>query len=416
MKKNSIVAVLDIGSSKIACAIGNYNYAKNKTDIVSFAHQMSKGVKHGRIVNVDEAANVIIEVLSTAEEASRYNIENIIVSVSGGKIVSEVVMGSLNINNQQIKEKDLKRLIKNTLDRINQEEYDILHYIPAEFKVDNISGVTHPIGMVCKKLSAYLNVILVPTSIINNLENCLSKCQLNISDLVVSTYAAGLGVLTQEEKEQGVILIDFGASATSVSVYSQGMIKAIKIIPIGSEHVTKDIAAAFGIHPQIAEKIKIIYGNLDTDQFNYEKIISLSEIDSLDNEQVIEYQSLYEVIIARIDEITEYILKGLLEEHNNYYYNTINQVVITGGGAKLNGLDKYLKYKLDKRVSVGYTNYLPAMDNNELDLLYGPEFANLIGLINYFTKKQILNYELHVEKQTHTTHWLSKLFKIFTKI
>ena len=383
MIKSDNVAVIDIGSSKIVCAVAKYNDTAETLDIISLNYQMSRGVKAGKIVDINLASQAISEVISGAEESLHAKIDDVFVAISGGKISSHIISSKISINDNYIKEKGINRAIKIALDNINQEQYEIIHYIPTEYVVDEVTGISNPIGMVGKKLTCKINVILAPASIIQNLDNCFSRSQVNIADIVVGAYASGLGVLSNNEKEQGITLIDIGAMITTIAVYENSIIKYIDTIPVGSHHITNDIQMAFNISYLQAEKLKILHGSAAPIEDDGRTTI---EIDLNDNNQsnYITKRELSEVIVARVDEIVEMITNKI--NNVNFSYSSQN-IVITGGGASLFGMPDYLSNKLHRKVTVGLPRSLVAMTNNWDLFNSDPAFATTAGLVNYAAKK-----------------------------
>lgn len=382
MIKNDTIAVIDIGSAKTVCAVAKYNDSAETLDLMSLNYQMSKGVKNGKIIDINLASQSISEVISSAEEAINSKIDDVYVAISGGKITSHIIAAKISVNDNYIKEKDVNRAIKMALDNINQEQFEIIHYIPTEYIVDDVAGIANPVGMVGKKLTCRINVILAPASIIQNLDNCFSRSQVNITDIVVGAYASGLGVLSNNEKENGVTLIDIGSMITTIAVYEKSIIKYIDTIPLGSHHITNDIQMAFNISYLQAERLKILdgaVGNIDNDK-------SVIEIDLNDNLQkmTITKQELSEVIMARVDEILDMITAKI--NGVNYSYSSQN-IVITGGGAALFGLTDYLANKLNRKVTLGLPKAQIEMTDGWEMFNENPAFATTSGLINYAAKK-----------------------------
>ena len=390
MKKSKIITVIDIGTSKTSCAVVKYNRAYNSIDVISVACKMSKGVKSGQIIDFNQASTVIYEVLGAAQSEIEYDIDNIILSISGGKIISEILKTNMNLDHHGriIQQKDVNYLIKSLLSKIDTEKFEIIHYIPVEFNINDISSINNPVGMTAENLGVALNVILVPSAIIRNINNCFVKCHVNVDDIVISSYASSLAVLTQEEREHGALLVEIGYDATSIALYDSGYIKNIDMIEIGSNHISRDISIAFGIGHKQAERIKTLYANLDPDDEN--SYIDLSDFDEEVQKKLITHKELLTVISARVDEIIELVLHKVQSKKIDY----ISDIVVTGGGANMVGISNYLQTKLGISVRVGIPEFIMPVHNAES--LLNPSFSVLVGLINYAIKKKLMvdNYQI----------------------
>ncbi|MBN8827913.1 MAG: cell division protein FtsA [Sphingobacteriia bacterium] len=386
-KRSDIVTVIDIGSYKTTCAISKYNLNNESLEILALSYQMSKGVRSGKIIDMNQAANVLAQVIAAAEDDAGIKVEDVVVAISGGKIISQIISSKITLNDNFIKDKDVNRVIRQALDSINQEQYEIIHYIPTEFVVNDIHGVSNPVGMVGSNLTAKINIILAPVTIINNLDNCFARAQVNISDIVIGAYASGLGVLTHDEKELGVTLIEMGSNVTSIAVYDKSIIKFIDTIPVGSQHITNDISHAFGISYLQAERIKALFGSVEVNDDDHRTFVDIENEDGTHLDLHITRKMVSDIIIPRVDEIIEFMIEKI--KKINFSYNSQN-IVITGGGAQLYGIDKYIAEKLHRKVRVGLPISIMPNVKNFNYFENNPSFSTVSGLINYSVKKQMM--------------------------
>lgn len=357
MKGNSSNFItLDIGSSKIS-AIAAYVSKQGETRINAQVLQHSEGFKSGTITNMGMAESSLIGAIYSLEKDCEKSIKEIAISLSGAGIKSYYVNHNIKLGNQPITQFDVKKLVNKALSDFKVKGMEIIHYFPIEFMVDGNQAVESPIGLYAKELSCQLHIISADSTMIMNLTKCLAKCHVEVSDIIVSIYAAGLAVLTDDEKQLGSIIIDFGANTTSYGIFLEGKIVYVNHIPIGGMDITIDIAKSLSISLKEAEKLKILYGVADPGLLLKDSVIKLDN-----GEHTITASQLAKIIHPKIKEITEVIKKQC--DSMSMDHLLARQVVITGGGASLASIRTLVAEIFHKQVRIAKPEIIPGFVEN----------------------------------------------------
>lgn len=401
MKKLSNFVALDLGSSKIAC-IAAYIDKKADANIVSQNLYHSKGIKSGVILDVKEAENSIVGAIYNLEKDCGKNIQEITVSLTGHGTKSYYINSKMRLsNNQPILEQDVKKLIKKAITEFKLKDQEIIHYFPIEFTLDNNSSIEDPIWMYGKELGCELHIVAANSNMLINITNCFAKCHVEINNIVLAVYASGIACLSKDEKELGSIIIDMGARTTSFGIFIAGKLIYTGYIDIGSFHVTSDIAKVFSLDLNIAEKLKVLYGNAVPSAFDKDNIISLENdgIGLMDNGGVtITSKHLAEVINPRVEEI----LLMIQAECNRIIANNMvaHRIVITGGGSMLRGVKELASKIFERQVRIGKPEILEGFSED-----YNPHiYSTCIGMI----KNQSLKIQKNPININNSSGWLKK--------
>ena len=357
MKGNSSNFItLDIGSSKIS-AIAAYVSKQGETRINAQVLQHSEGFKSGTITNMGMAESSLIGAIYSLEKDCEKSIKEIAISLSGAGIKSYYVNHNIKRGNQPITQFDVKKLVNKALSDFKVKGMEIIHYFPIEFMVDGNQAVESPIGLYAKELSCQLHIISADSTMIMNLTKCLAKCHVEVSDIIVSIYAAGLAVLTDDEKQLGSIIIDFGANTTSYGIFLEGKVVYVNHIPIGGMDITIDIAKSLSISLKEAEKLKILYGVADPGLLLKDSVIKLDN-----GEHTITASQLAKIIHPKIKEVTEVIKKQC--DSMSMDHLLARQVVITGGGASLASIRTVVAEIFHKQVRIAKPEIIPGFVEN----------------------------------------------------
>ena len=360
---------LDIGSSKIsamAAYIGKQGEARVNAQLL----QHSEGFKSGTIINMGMAENSLIGAIYSLEKDCDKSIKEIAVSLSGAGVKSYYVNHSIKLGNQPITQSDVKKLTNKALSDFKVKGMEIIHYFPIEFMVDGNQAVENPIGLYAKELSGQFHIIAADSTMIMNLTKCLAKCHIEVSDIIVSIYAAGLAVLTADERALGSIIIDFGANTTSYGIFLDGKIVYVNHVPIGGMDITIDIAKTFSISIKEAEKLKILYGVADPGLLLKDSVIKLDN-----GEHTITASQLAKIIHPKIKEIAEVIKKQC--DSMSMDHLLARQVVITGGGAALGSVRTFVAEIFHKQVRVAKPEIIPGFVENYSTYIH----STVIGMI-----------------------------------
>ena len=386
--KSPIIAALDIGSSKICCLIAKID--KNETlSIIGAGFQESKGLVSGVITDMIALENSIRNCVASAEKMASVRIKNIIVGFSSDNINIENLNIEIDLKGAVIGQRDLNRAYNFLSEKHDMGNRSILHVIPFQYSIDGNKGVKNPIGMIGDKLGVEISIISSDSNTLKNLENVVKHCDLEIDEIVYTPYASGISLLSEEEKELGVALIDMGSTLTTVSIFYNGSILYTKSIPLGGNMVTNDVSRIFSLSFTNAERIKIINGQLIEE---LENSLSTIEVDTLgeENESIeITRRDLISVIKPRIFEIVNTINEIIIDSK---YNNLIaNRVVITGGASQMEGLLGFTSKVFGKKARLAKSIQINALPEN----MKSPSFSAISSMVKYsITKNNDINMKL----------------------
>lgn len=393
MAKNSLVAAIDVGSSKIATLIAQINEEENRIHIVGAQSVESKGIKKGQVVNIDQAAQSIINSVEAAERMAGYNLAKAIVSVGGSHIASQNSTGVVAVAQPQgeISTTDVDRVIEAARAISLPEAREILHVIPRDFSVDSQTGIKDPLGMTGVRLEAETHIITGSSTAIRNLKKCVGEVGCDIQEVVYSGLAASFSTLSDTEKELGSLLVDFGAGTTSICIFTEGSLAYSSVLPVGARNVTNDLAIGLRVSLESAEKIKIKLGKLPKQPAipQFEKTeknkedekkdeIDLSDLHLPEELKSVSRKTLIDGIIKpRLTETFQLIGQEL--KKSGLGGLTPAGLILTGGGALTTGAVEIGKRILSMPVRIGF----PAGVTGLIDDIETPEFATSVGLIVY---------------------------------
>ncbi len=387
--KDDIIAGLDIGSTAIRLVIGQrtQNVAARggindpeKLQIIGAVEVPSEGINRGAVNSIEDATSSISACLERGERLVGVPITNIWVSINGPFIKCERSRGVVAVGKSdgEITEDDVNRAIEAARALSVPPNYEILHVIPVKFTVDNQEDIKDPIGMTGVRLEVETLIIQGLSSQIKNLTKAIYRTGVNIEDLVLSPLVAGEAVISAKQKDLGAALVNIGASTTSLAVFEEGELLYAAVLPIGSEHITSDVAIGLRCPINLAERIKIEYGSAKADQFNKKDEIDIRELVEEEGAQgeVTEISQKYiaEIIEARVEEIFEKIDNELKKIDRSGMLPA--GVFLIGGGAKLNNIVEVAKEKLRLPVALGANKYFDTV----IDKVNDPAFLTALSL------------------------------------
>ena len=386
MAKENVISSIDVGSSKISTLISFLVDGKINVTGTS-GPSLSKGVGKGSIINIDEVVRSIQKSVDRAERMSTHPIRSAFVSINGSHVESINSHAVVAITNEsgEITRQDVDRVLESAKATNLPSSREIIHVLPRDFKVDDQDGVKDPVGMSGNRLEVQTTIVHVSSMVAKNLKKCITQLGINIEELVYTGIASAESVLTDSEKELGVLLLDIGAQTTSIVVFVEGGPVFCTTIPIGGKHITNDIAISLRANMDIAEKIKIKISNeRDAKPTSYENAKFNEVLNPIEfglEGEAISKRFLYSVIDQRLDEIFNLVLVEL--KKTSLINHIPAGVVITGGAAKTAGIEKICKSVLKLPVKIGYPRGLEGL----IDEVSDPEFASSVGMIIYGSKK-----------------------------
>lgn len=389
------IAVLDIGTAKIACFIAHIDSA-GEIKITGIGHQLSKGIRSGVITDFAEAEASIATAVHAAEQMAGETVENVTVSLSGGNLNSRNVTVEMSMLGEEVTDRDIMDIIEQARASIAHAEHEILHSIPVSYYLDGARGISDPRKMFGKKLGADVHMITGLSSVMRNLAHCVGRCHLNVDEYIAAPYASALSCLEDDEKQLGVTVIDMGAGVTSFSVFAGGKNIYTDCVALGGMHVTNDIARGLSTSLAHAERLKTLHGSAiataSDDQVMVE-VPPLGEEESDDDTNTMPRSMLVGVIRPRIEELFE-MIRGKIEMSGANMYAG-KRVVLTGGASQLLGVREMAGNILGKQVRLGRPRQLPGL----AEAVSGPAFATALGMLEYMVKKPMEEQMFDVHKR-----------------
>ena len=369
---NRFVTGLDVGTENVRAVIASIN-KEGEIAIVGYNEGKSAGMRKGIPANLAGPAGAIDKMLGDAERMGGYDVRSAYVSINGSSILSTKTEGMIAVGTaeHEINDEDLNRVEDVAVSGRIPANRDVLDVIPLEYALDGQGGIKDPIGMSGARLEIRANVISALTPNCENLKKATSAADVHADRLIPSVVAAAKAVLTDRQRENGVAVIDFGATTTSVAVYEEGDLQYVGVVPAGSNHVTNDLAIVLAIDPNLAEEIKVrfVTGNFDSDKSPVIKVGKEGK-----NERSFERKEVEAVVKARLEEIFSEVRKKL--KSAKYDQRLPEGIVLTGGGAKMRDIEVFAKRALEASVKIG----IPHGFGGVSDAVAKPEYATAIGL------------------------------------
>ncbi|MEM7617158.1 MAG: cell division protein FtsA [Pseudomonadota bacterium] len=403
MLKTEIFSILDIGTHQTKCLIAKL-VADNALEIIGIGNAESEGIRAGIVTDIRQAEKSITKAVQDAEAMSGITIDDVAVSISGSKVRSHIVSIEENIKGREITGRDIKKILSEAMNSIDQNLYQVIHCIPINFILDDESDIKDPRGMHGSVLKTDIHLITTTVTSLLNVSNCLAHCHLNITDYIVTSYAAGIACLSDDEKDLGSSIIDIGAGHISIGVFKNGDIINTGSIPFGGNNLTKDIAWALSLDINEAEKIKIQYGNaVFNEQDRQQHLDKQIELDSKKNGKDIEisYQQLSDIIKPRLEEKIDSITKMLNLAHIDKMSS--GRIILTGGGSQLANLNNFI---IDSHKNLQVRIASPNMITGLADSLHNPSYAVAVGMLDLLLEKHI---ETQTDKKTDNVNYLAKM-------
>lgn len=377
MSKENIIIGLDLGTSQIRTIVAQVQGDDSRPLVLGVGTAPSAGITGGVVVDMEETIGAINRSKEEAERIAGVPVEHAFVSINGKNITTQFSKGLVAVSRAdcEISEEDANRVINAAQAVSMPNNKEIISVIPCGYTIDEQDVIKSPVGMNGKRLEVNALLIQGATHFIKNLQKCVEqRCGIEIDDLVFAPIAATKAVVSRRQKELGVVVVDMGKETTGMTVYEDGSIIAAKVIPVGSGHITNDIAIGLRTSIDVAEKIKLGYGNAISADVDKKEEIDLSEMDS-GEEGIFKRQYVSEIIEARVEEIFQLVDAELKKLDKSGMLPA--GVVITGGGAKLPGIVNLSKKMMRLPAQVGY----PMEMNGIVDKIDDPEFATSVGLL-----------------------------------
>jgi len=373
----NLIAAIDIGTTKVVAIIGKRK-ENGRIEILGISKTPSTGIKRGVVQNIDETVNAITRTMEEVQTYSGAIFSDVFVGIAGQHIKTIRNRGYINRNSyeDEITRKDIDDLIKEMYNISIDVGEEIIHVLPQNFIVDNETGIKNPVGMLGRRVEANFHIVIGQITSARNIGKCISKAGLKLNELILEPLASSAAVLTADEKEAGVALVDIGGGTTDVAVYYDDIIRHTAVIPFGGDVVTKDIKEGCSILQRQAELLKIQYGSALGDIARDDEVVSIPGISGREPKEI-SLKSLAYIIQSRMEEILNAVLYEI--ENSGYYERLSAGIVITGGGALLKDLPQLVKFITGMDVRLGYPSELLASES--VDDVNNPMFSTSVGLI-----------------------------------
>jgi cell division protein FtsA len=386
---HNLVVGLDIGTSKVVALVGELT-PEGQVEVIGVGSHPSRGLKRGMVVNIDATVQSIQKAVEEAELMAGCEINSAYTGIAGSHIRSLNSHGIVAIRNREINQIDIDRVIDAAKTVAIPADQKILHVLPQEFIIDDQEGVREPIGMSGVRLETKVHIVTGSVSAVQNIVKCIERCGLRVEDIILQQLASSTSVLTDDEKELGVALVDIGGGTTDIAVFTDGSIKHSAIIPIAGDQVTNDIAVTLRTPTKYAEKVKLHYASAFSATINPDEKI---EIPTAVHRQVkeISKKTLAEIIEARYEELFTLVLAEL---HRSGFDTKIpSGIVLTGGASKIEGLIDLAEQVFKMPVRLGGPQNISGMAS----VVDNPIFATGAGLL------MLASQQNNIEMQNNLT-------------
>ncbi|MGB8359056.1 MAG: cell division protein FtsA [Bacteroidales bacterium] len=375
--KDQLVAAIDIGTTKIVAIVGRCD-GNGGIEILGLSNTPSTGVKRGVVLNIEETVKAIRTTVDDLEERTGIVLTDVFVGIAGRHIKSKMARGYITRDSHEteIDINDIRRLTADMFKLPIEVGEEIIHVIPQTYIVDNESGINNPVGICGKRLEANFHIVIGQIASARNTERCINKADMNLMSLVLEPLASSEAVLTDEEKEAGVVLVDIGGGTTDVAIYYDNVIRHTAVIPFGGNMVTADIREGCSILQKQAEDLKVKFGFAIGDIAPENKVVSIPGIAGREPKEI-SFKNLAYIIQSRMEEILDAVNFEI--QNSGFAEKLTAGVVITGGGAMLKNLPQLVKYKTAMDVRIGIPNvHLTGKARDEINQ---PMYATSVGLI-----------------------------------
>ena len=389
-----LVVGLDIGTTKIAAIVG-YKNEFGKVVILSIGKAESLGVQRGVVANIEQTIDSINTAVKLAADKADIDIEEVIVGIAGQHIKSMQHRGMITRKSldEEINQNDVDNLIDNMHRLVMNPGEEIIHVIPQEYIIDNEGGIRNPIGHSGIRLEGNFHIITGQVSAVKNIFKCVSRANLITADLHLEPLASADAVLSDEEKEAGVVLVDIGGGTTDVAIFYDGIIRHTAVIPFGGNIITEDIKEGCGIIKTHAEQLKMRFGSALEQESQKNEVISIPGLRGRPHKEI-SVNTLAQIIEARMEEILDLVLFEI--KNSGYDRKLAGGIVITGGGSQLKHLNHLVMRQTGLDCRIGTPNeHLAGAD----DELKNPMYATAVGLV----MKGIEKYERESKRGINTT-------------
>ncbi len=371
--EKQLVVGLDIGTSKVVAIVGEYT-ADEPVEVIGVGSHVSRGLKRGTVVDIESTVHSIQRAIEEAELMAGCDIRSVYASISGSHLETKNSHGTAAIRDREVTANDLEQVLEAARAVAIPADRKVLYKEPQEYRIDGQDGIRHPVGMSGVRLEASVHLVTGAAAAVQNITKCINRCGLSVDELVPSAVASAKSVLTDDERELGVCLVDIGAGTTDISIYTQGAIRYTKALPVGGDQVTNDIA--YGVHTPTthAEDIKIKYACALAQLAHSEETVQVPSVGDRPPRRLAR-QALAQSVQARYEEIFEMVHDEL--RRSGYESLVAAGVVLTGGAARMEGALELAEEVFQKMVRLGVPQHVTGFG----DVVTSQIHATGVGLL-----------------------------------
>lgn len=375
-----MIVALDIGTSKVVCLVGEIN-SEGTVDVIGIGTQPSRGLKKGVVINIESTVNSIQRAIEEAELMAGCKIHSVTAGIAGSHISSLNSHGIVAVKDREVSEPDLDRVIDAARAVAIPADRKVLHILPQEYEIDGSEGIREPMGMSGVRLEAKVHLVTGSINAAQNIEKCIQRCGLSVDSLVLEQLASSYSVLTEDEKELGVCLVDIGGGTSDIAIFTHGAIRHTAVIPVAGEQVTSDIAMALRTPVHHAEDIKVKYACALAQLATADEMIKVPGVGDRPPRNL-SRQALAEVVEPRYEELFSLIQAEL--QRSGFEEMVAAGIVLTGGTSKMEGAVELAEeiFHMPVRLAV------PKVSRGMEDILANPVYSTAIGLLNYAIEEQ----------------------------
>ena len=406
-KRSAVVAALDVGTSKVVCLIARLKprpphdalpRRSHDIEVFGIGHAGARGMKAGMVVNLAEAEASIGQALDAAERAAGVQLESVIVSVSAGRLGSDLFAASVNVAGSSIADGDIARVLHAGSRHSVRQGRAVLHSLPIGYALDETRGIREPRGMLGQRFGVDMHVVTADVAAMRNMMLAIEHCHLGVEAMVASPYMSGLAVLADDEADLGAAVVEMGAGTTALAVFDGGRFVHADGFALGGHHVTMDLARGLTTRVSDAERIKTFYGSVLSGASDDRDMITVPPVEDDDREppQFVSRASLVRIIRPRVEEILEMVRDRIAA--SSFASLPRGRVVLTGGASQLTGLAELAARILGRPVRIGR----PLGISGLAEAARGPAFAVAAGLLVYPQTAQFEHFEPRRTRQVLT--------------
>jgi cell division protein FtsA len=377
--RDRIIVGLDIGTTKICCLITELG-ENNELEVIGFGLSESKGLKRGLVVNMEQTVEAIRSCVEDAEKMAGIRVDEVYTGIAGGHIQGISTSAVVAIKGDEITQADRRRVIDQAKDFAKPVGVEIIHVLPQEFAVDDITGISNPVGMAGSRLEARIHIVTGSVSAVSNITKCAQKAGLGLQDIVLQQIASAASILTPDEIQLGVILMDIGGGTTDIAAFNEGAIRHTSVLALGGDNITNDIAVGLRTPIAEAERLKVKYGHAIAAQVSSDEQIEVPSIGG-DTVNMVPRRILSEIIESRVEELFKLAYNEI--RNTGLSENMSAGLVLTGGASSLEGVAELAEGIMHMPVRVGYPRGVKGL----VELVNNPAYATAVGLCVYEADK-----------------------------